>query len=198
MNRYLRTNLLFLAMLLFPATAFACEEYKSHSTAELKEYRDKLAEAEADPLDRLFAFEELACSDRPTVRAYAIRVGLSAAKDDLVRQQIMFEAMMQKERLDIELAGEGSLSKEAKEFIRTRAGLWSERAEYRSRESGCISLNSNSACRRSQSIYLKGDKAELNYNDLVGSFELTSSGELVGFIRPGRNYPRIPAVIKLF
>ena len=94
-------------LVLFAATpVLACETYKALSATELKEFRDKLAEQDADPIDRLFAYQELACSDQPVMRAYAIRAGMENAKDPILRQQIAFDALMALPRVDIELSGE--------------------------------------------------------------------------------------------
>ncbi|GAB4360065.1 MAG: hypothetical protein Kow0026_22140 [Oricola sp.] len=87
----------------YSGRALACEKYKALDMIEMKEYRDKLVQPDADPLDQLFAFRELSCSDQPTIRAFAIREGLKSASDDLVRHEIMFEALMQMSRIDVEL-----------------------------------------------------------------------------------------------
>lgn len=192
-------SLAILAILSSAAAAQACEQYKSLSTAEMKEYRDKLIEAEADPLDRLFAFEELSCSDNPTIRAYAIREGIAAAKDPLVREQIAFASMMSKIRVDIELVTDSSTSAADKKRVQELSGLWSRNVAFRSPQHGCISLYSNRECSTSSSLFVKGDKIEMNYDDILGEFHLTSDNVFAGFIRfdDRAENGRVPAVIKL-
>ena len=85
------------------SAAWACEEFVDLQQQELKEYRDKLIEQEADPLDRMFAFQQLVCSSNPVMRAYAVREGLKTATDPIVRQQIMFDSIMLMTRLEIQL-----------------------------------------------------------------------------------------------
>jgi len=177
----------------------ACENFKSISTGELKEYRDKLKEIDADPLDRLFAFEELICSNKPSIRALAVREGLRSSRDDLVRNQVMFEALMQKSRIDIELSDSGNLTSKDKDFIRKYSGIFTRNVELRDREAGCISFNRR-GCDFQKSLIVQGNTVDFNFLRIVGQFKLTGQNELVGFLRADDNgkYSRIPAVIKLF
>ena len=85
----IRIALAALAIVLGTAAAISCEEFKTLSADEMKEYRDKLSEQGADPLDQLFAFEELSCSDSPTIRAYAMKTGLQTATDPLVLERLL-------------------------------------------------------------------------------------------------------------
>ncbi|WP_367717192.1 hypothetical protein AB2N04_03920 [Nitratireductor sp. GISD-1A_MAKvit] len=187
-------------VLLGAAGASACEEYKSLSTQEMKDFRDKLAEDGADPLDRLFAFEELSCSENPTIRAYAIRQGLSSATDPLVRQQIAFTAIMQKMRIDIELVAGNSATEKDKKFIKEHSGLYSLEVRHRSEKDGCLGFWNTDECLARYSLVLKGDKAEFRYDKTIGEFILSDDNVLAGFIRvrADEDYSRIPAVIKLF
>lgn len=180
-------------------TAYACEGYNKLESAEVKEYRDKLIEKDADPLDRLFAFEQLVCASKPTIRSYAIREGLKAANDPLVRHEVMFQAMMQKTRLDVELAPKGDLKKEDKEFVTSVDGVFSQKATYRDHKKGCITLYyDRDECMSSYSITIDGDKVVYNFGDIRGLFKLTSQNELVGYIKRKQESGKIPAVIKLY
>ncbi len=201
MNRLvIKTALALFSLLGGLLSAQACESYKSLATSEMKEFRDKLSEAEADPLDRLFAFEELSCSDNPTVRAYAVREGLKTAKDQLVREQIVLTALMQKTRLDIELVASGNVTDEDRKFIKKHAGLWSLPINFRSQKDGCVSAYHDSRCDARYSLFLRGDKAEFTYDRVVGEFQLSEDNALVGFVRVDARdtFGRIPAVINLF
>ena len=107
------------------SNAHACEGYSNYTLEEIKEFRDMLGEADADPLDRLFALEQMVCSDRPNIRSYAIEQGLKTIQDPLVRNEVMFKAMMQKTRIDVELGSSRELSDEDKKFIKENAGVLS-------------------------------------------------------------------------
>ena len=194
--------MMFVAALLSLQTmpVHACETRIQHSIEEIKELRDMLQKAEADPLDRLFAFEELACSERPTIRNYAIKEGLENLSDPLVRNEIMLRAMLQKTRMDVVLGNSRTLTSGDKKFINEHGGVYSQKIAFRSAESGCISLYSAKGCDTAYSLFIRGDLVELNYSHVSGEFRLSETGELVGTIRAQNhaNYTRIPAVIKLF
>lgn len=197
----IRLLLVVVSLMLGTAGALACEEYKSLSTDEMKDYRDKLAEKGADALDQLFAFQELSCSDNPTIRAYAVKTGLETATDPLLREQIMFDAMMEKSRIDIELSASPKSTARDKAFIADKSGLWTISAGSRFTDAGCINLERDSGgCEEYYVLYIRGPKVELTYSDTIGQFELTDTNELVGFVRydDREEYTRIPAVIKLF
>ncbi|WP_148040260.1 hypothetical protein [Marichromatium sp. AB31] len=180
--------------------AFSCEEYKSHPREKLQEYRSVLLNADADSFDRLFAFEQLVCSDNPNIRNYALKKGLENAKDELVRNQIMLEAMMLKSRIDIHLKKTKEITKEDKSFIDKHSGVYSSIIRYKDREQGCISLFTESTCNTSHSVFIKGNKVEYNSMGIYGEFKLSESNELVGFlrVRESSDYSKIPAVIELF
>lgn len=178
---------------------FACEKLTPYSTEELKEYLEILGKSDADPLDRMFAVEKLACSDNPNLRNYAMKAGLKNSVDPLVRNQVMLKAMMQKKRIDVELNSNEQLTNHDKKFISTNAGIYSKIVAYRSEKEGCVSLY-DKKCIPTRSLFIIGDKVEYNYNSVFGEFRLSKTGELVGFLRAenNSNYSRIPAVIKLF
>jgi hypothetical protein len=182
----------------FSLAAHACEEYSALADQETKEYRDKLLDIAADPLDRLFAFQKLVCGNNPVIRTYAVREGLKAVSDRLVREQIMFDAMLEKTRVDIELSPGSEASKQDKEFAQKTSNLISYEVAFKSPKEGCLSLYLPNECDKNYSIYLKGDKLEVTYSGLVGEFRLSDANNLVGFILPQGRYGRIPATIELF
>jgi len=186
--------------LAYPNILIACESYVEISLDEIKEYRDVLQKEGSDPLDRLFAFEQMACSDSPNIRHYAMKEGLDNIKDPLVRNEIMLKAMMQKTRIDVELASAKTLTAKDKDFIANNGGTYSKLIVFKSESDGCISLYGRDVCDGRYSLWVKGDKVELNYSPVVGQFQLTDSNELVGTLRAGDNasYTNIPAIIKLF
>ncbi|MEW8628083.1 MAG: hypothetical protein AB2551_20210 [Candidatus Thiodiazotropha sp.] len=184
----------------FQQTAFSCEKYESFTLDEQKSFREMLNKSNADPLDRLFAFNQLACSDDPNIRSYAIREGLKNSSDELVRNQVMLTAFMQMKRVDIELGESDGATKDDQSFIKKNSGIFSKNVQYKSKTDGCISLYRTDKCLSNSSLFIKGDKVEYNYKSIFGEFRLTSNNEMLGFLRVAntRKYSRIPAVIKLF
>uniref|UniRef100_UPI003BA97C54 hypothetical protein n=1 Tax=Stappia sp. TaxID=1870903 RepID=UPI003BA97C54 len=170
-------------LVLFAATpVLACETYKALSATELKEFRDKLAEQDADPIDRLFAYQELACSDQPVMRAYAIRAGMENARDPILRQQIAFDALMALPRVDIELSGE-NLGKNAKRYVGNEGNVVSNTVRYRDPVKGCLSFNSSDSCSEGSAMTLKGDTLLVSVSNLVGTLALSETGEFLGTVR---------------
>lgn len=181
------------------SAAWACEEFVDLQQQELKEYRDKLIEQEADPLDRMFAFQQLVCSSNPVMRAYAVREGLKTATDPIVRQQIMFDSMMLMTRLEIQLTAGPDATQGDKNFIKEQSGVWVLPVAFLSREDGCLSFYTRDRCTIDHAVFIKGDKVQFAYGRAVGEFYLSDTNELLGYVRvrEGRDYGRIPAVIKL-
>ncbi len=194
-------NVLIMAgIFIFQSGVIACEKFNPLSSEEVKENRDMLGKLDADPLDRMFAFEQLACSDNPNLRHYAMKEGLKNSADPLVRNQVMLKAMMQKKRIDVELNSNKELTELDKKFISENAGVYSRIVYYRSEKEGCLSLHYPDKCIPTISLFIKGDKVEYNYKSVFGEFRLSQAGELIGFLRAKNSskYSRIPAVIKLF
>lgn len=186
--------------LLLQGAALACDKYVNYPMEEIKEYRDMLLKPDADPLDKLHAFELLACSDRPNIRHYALKNGFDNIDEPLVRNEIMLKAMLQKTRIDVELGDNGELTEADKNFIAQHGGVFSNIVSYRSEKDGCISLYDKRSCDVDSSYFIRGNKVELIYSGAWGKFELSASGELVGTLRPQNTayHTHIPAVIKLF
>ena len=178
----------------------ACEKYNSYSNEEAKEYLEMLNNPDANPVDRMFAIQQLACSDNPNLRNHSVKEGLKQSADPLVRNQVMLVAMMQKQRIDVELSSQKELTKGDKKFIADNSGTYSNNVKYRSESEGCISLYSPKECLKQNSLFIKGDKLEFNHGAIMGEFRLSEGNELVGYIRVKNTsqYSRIPAVIKLF
>lgn len=178
--------------------AFACDEYEPFTLEEIKEFRAVLQNKESSSLDMLFAFEQMACSDRPTVRHFALEEGLKNFKDPLVRNEILLRAIMQKSTINIVLSETRDLTSKDKAFIAQHAGVYSHDIVYRSMPDGCIGLYTKD-CQVAYSVFIHGDKVQFRYGVIIGEFVLADTNELVGTIRGGKtkDYTQIPAVIKL-
>ena len=199
--KYLNGLLKLISILLAGVSvASACDKYADYTIDELKEFRAMLGKEDADSLDRLFAFEQMVCSDSPNIRSYAVKQGLNTIQDSLVRNEVMLRAMMQKTRIDVELGESRDNSDQDKAFIAANGGMYSKLVAFRSEKTGCLSLWHNKRCDPNLSVFISGDKVELNYKNVIGVFRLSTNGELVGTMRAGNTdqFTQIPAVIKLF
>ena len=142
----------------------------------------------------------MACSDSPNLRHYAFMQGLINIEEPFLRNEIMLKALMEKQRVDVELGASSEMTKGDKEFVKKHAGVYSKRVIFRSQPAGCISFYSRDSCGSSQGLFASGDRVEFNDGHVSGLFRLSREGELVGTLRAQNHekYTRIPAVIKLF
>lgn len=186
--------------LIHTGSVLACESYTDYSTDELKELRDAINQSDADPLDRMLAFEKMMCSDSPNMRHYAMEQGMKNVDDPLVRNEIMLKALLEKRRIDVEIGTSKDMTKNDKAFVAEQGGVYSHKVTYRSEPEGCIGLYQTEKCDSTYSLIISGDRVELNYQQVSGTFRLSKAGELVGTIRARnhQNYTQLPAVIKLF
>ena len=182
--------------------AQACDGYVSIAAEDMKAYRDKLAEPGADPLDQLFAFQQLVCSDNPTIRAYAIRTGLTVGTDPLLRSQVLLDAMLAKHTIEIEVVAGKQSTADDKEWLKSFGGILVFEVAYSSAAEGCVDVRYNDECTNESAFFMSGTKVSFysSFSRITGQFELSDDNELVGTIQVDRNgtHGLIPGVIKLF
>jgi hypothetical protein len=182
--------------------AQACDGYVSIATEDMKAYRDKLSEAGADPLDQLYAFQQLVCSDNPTIRAYAIRTGLTVGTDPLLRAQVLLDAMLAKHTIEIEVVAGKQSTADDKDWLKTFGGIVLFEVRGVSAVEGCVDVVYQDECTNKSALFVTGTKVQFYVASfrMSGQFELSESNELVGTIQIDRNgtHGLIPAVIKLF
>ena len=98
-----------------------------------------------------------------------------------VRNKIMFEALMQKTRIDVEMFPNGDSTERDKKFVANYQGVLTREVEFRDRKLGCIGINRRN-CDPRISLYIKGDTVEYSLNSTKGLFKLSPQNELVGYI----------------
>lgn len=202
MNFRIFSIAVFVCCAAFSNPSVACEEYKSLSKDEIKDYRNKLVEEGADEVDRMFSFRELVCSDSPTMRAYAVEFGLKSTSDDVMRNEVMLAAMFQKKRIDINLVNSNSLGESEKNFVDSLGGVATYVLGQKFISEGCINIanTSNDKCNPWRSFIVSGSKILLTDGDsYVAEFELSKSNDVIGFFqRIGRGESKIVASFTLF
>ncbi len=188
-----------LAAFLWAGPAIACETYVAVDTAQAKELLKVMADAAADPLDKLAAFETLACSDKPAIRDHALRNGLGLSTDDLTRGQILAEILYSKGRFKLALDKKGVSDKGALDFINSASGSILYPNRYIDRTRGCISLQDDGACRQREYLVLRGTSIEFDFSNqaLTGTFALGDDNRLLGSVKY-QGSVEIPAEIILF
>ncbi|MEP2706241.1 MAG: hypothetical protein ABJQ71_22765 [Roseibium sp.] len=177
--------------------AQACEPHKSHSTDELKSLRDTMTGADVDPFDRLYAFQELVCSDKPVIRAFAIKEGLKNSQDEMVRNQILFDTLMQKTQITTVLYPKTADHKKTVKYFRGEVLV--HNVKYRDQNEGCISFGSSSECKTKTSLFVRGGLVEYQDGNFgaIGSFRLVETNQLIGTVSVNGKNP-VPASVELF
>lgn len=191
------SGLLIAAALMAVSQAGACEGYKSVPQDQAQKLLDILGNRNAKSIDRVLAFETLACSDMPAVRRAALEEGLKNVSDRILREQILLEVLMQKDSISLELLDGSSLPHIARENIRRTGGSIHYRFFYKNRLEGCISLSSRRECNPRTMIRISGDKIELFDRNNTAQLQLQPDNSLRGFWRRLSN-PPISAKINLF
>lgn len=177
-------------------SGLACAQYKTLAISELKEYRDKLIEEAADPIDRLFAYQQLSCSDQPGVRRYAIDIGMQNATDDIVRHAILLDAVMALPRIDLEIPDNQDADDAHRKFLTEKGNVLSFVVRYRDKKAGCLSFFSETECSTGRMATLLGRSLSISNDDIHATLTLTTSGEMTGFLR--RHNLVLPTKMKLF
>lgn len=185
-------TLLALALISAASPAMACNAFVTLNTEDMKAYRDKLADTSADPLDRYFAFEQLACSDSPPVRAFASKMALEGNSDPITRAQVLLHILTNKKQIVIQLSPSKQSTKADQQAISTSNGQLVLVPKTMLPEEGCVSFTYD--CDPKRAMLIIGERVELGFdahnsglrsggNSAFGEFRLTETNELVGSIR---------------
>ncbi|MFO1033741.1 MAG: hypothetical protein U1E15_06615 [Hyphomicrobiales bacterium] len=197
--RYLMGPLAALLVLAGPAFA-ACDEYIAVDNAQAKEAMALLSKPEGDPIDKLSAFELLSCSDKPVLRAYAMKSGLNGISDEIVRGQILMEMLMQRKLIRVMMKRSSNLDQEGKELVERVNGVLDFENRFQDRTQGCVSLGQTTECEKNASLYFRGTTVDLmySYGSLTGQFTLTPDNKLLGVMRVSGRSADIASEIVLF
>ncbi len=147
--------------LAFPALGTACEAYKSVPQDQAQAMLDALGNPKAKSLERVFAFQTLACSDIPSVRRVAMEQGLKNGNDPVLRGQVLLEILMQKDAVNLDLLDTPNLPPLSRDFIKRRGGSMLYTFRFKDRAQGCISIGYNHECDRTRKITISGDKIQI-------------------------------------
>ena len=180
-----------------------CARMNDFTRDETRQLMSLLVAPEADPLDQLFAFEDLMCSVSPVVRNMALKAGATSGSAD-VRSQILFRALSQQQIIRVELgegrAGDGTAGEYSNRILNMPVEAVNDVA-------GCISFQppGKATCNQTHHLMLMGpgirvfNRMKMDSSrwytlngDMTYSFGDTIDGELS---LKGAVYP---ATIRLF
>jgi hypothetical protein len=154
-------------------------ELKPIPTEDMKTLRDVLVDKSADPFDQFAAYDRLSCSDSASVRALAIKYGFESPSQDL-REHVMFDAMMQKELIDI------VVDPDAKGYAQhlDNSNVVHLRVGARSLPEGCISFwgYSENCAENRMKVSISGSRVDVVLNDGFATFQLSDDNRLIGTI----------------
>jgi hypothetical protein len=195
--------------LLLPAPALAQglrEEAVSLSKPQARELLGTLQDEAANPIDQIFAFDTLICSDQAAIRDMSLRAG-AVSKNPSIQSEIIFLALARKSILTVELDEVEGLTKQHYDFLASNR-INNSNITHVDRANACLSLGQSGKCEENQRIYVSGRNVAISGHWKIGnkrtSFEGTfnyDGGEnLRGEIELllGSATLRFPASISLF
>lgn len=170
----MRRVLICLVVCLSPVSAAACDEYVTVDRAQAADLMAVVRDAQADPLDQLFAFETLMCASQPGLRDLALRTGVTSGNPS-IQGQVVLRALLEKEVVAVELVEAEGLSKQHYEVIAARPYKMLS-VTHRDFAAGCLSFHSRDQCEPASVMTITGVGAVMNVgvnNDrIAGEFRL--------------------------
>lgn len=181
------------------ATAQTCEKKIQFDNAQVKEGMTVLRNNEAEELDRIFAFEEMMCAARDTVRGAAMNAAAKSSSEAL-REAALRERMASRDSFIVNLVDDGNLTEEAATYIRENRSL-SYQVQKKAPEFDCFVLfrsGRSPSCSGGRIVDQSGTSVSLQYDGLHGDFQLAEDGKLRGYIVPEDGQLKIPAEMDIF
>jgi hypothetical protein len=180
----MRNAIIALYLVVSGGTVQACDEFQSIDLQQAQELLTMLNNPEASTMERVFAFNTLACSDIPAVRQTAMQDALQISDDRIVRGQVLQEILMQRDAIIVELIPSSDLPEDMREWVEEEQGRLLFGFGYRDRARGCISLYYDSECGDRQ-LKFNGDNLELYFINLFGQFQFQPDNTMRGYIQNG-------------
>ncbi len=188
-----------LLVIAMASAASACDEFVKIDKAQTITLMNTMSNDQSAPLEQLFAFETLMCSDQPGVRDLTLRTGLQSSNPS-IQGQVLFKAVMEMESIPILLLEKQGLSKEQYERIKQRP-IENLSVSYRDTKLACLSFSHREKCDPNNVMSITGTRASIrtrfNGHGLDGEFRL-QNGALEGLLTFTREKQTFPARIDLF
>lgn len=169
------------ALIVSTSPAFACEEFVSIDNVQTRELIETMRSPASDPLDQVFAYETLICSDQAAVRDLTLRTG-ATSENPVIRGQTLFLAIAQMSSLVVELLPAEGLPNDHYDLLGDYPAL-SFPVTFVDPARTCLALGDREAC-KGQMVDVKGETATLHAafpgtsSDVLGRFSY-SGGSLV-------------------
>ncbi|WP_020696512.1 hypothetical protein [Reyranella massiliensis] len=178
--------------------ALACEKLIDMPTPRIEEMMEVMKDSGSSELKQLLAFEELACSNRPAVRKFAVDTGL-ASKSKSLRSQSLAILLMQRDQVRLDLLEELKGDRTMEQWIRSNGRSVAYKFHEREATQNCISLAAGHKCPGPYMIAIDGLNIRIidPAHHLTGTFALQPDNSLRGTILVKRAARPVAAKIEL-
>lgn len=178
--------------------ALACEKLVDMPTPRIEEMMEVMNDGGSSELKQLLAFEELACSNRPAVRKFAVDTGL-ASKSKSLRSQSLAILLMQRDQVRLDLLEELKGDRTMEQWIRSNGRSVAYKFHEREATQNCISLAAGHKCPGPYMIAIDGLNIRIidPAHHLTGTFALQPDNSLRGTILVKRAARPVAAKIEL-
>lgn len=183
-----------------------CDEAVALSQPQARELLETLQNEAANPIDQIFAFDTLICSDQAAIRDMSLRAG-AVSPNPSIQSEIIFLSLASKSILTVELEEAEGLSKQHYDFLKSNR-INNSNITYVDRANACLSLGQSGKCEENQRVDVSGRNVALSglwkvgnkRTGVEGTFRYDGGEYLRGEVEMllGSESLRFPAVISLF
>lgn len=178
--------------------AHACEKLVDMPAPRIEEMMEVMKDGGSSELKQLLAFEELACSNRPAVRKFAVDTGL-ASKNKSLRSQSLAILLMQRDQVRLDLLEELKGDRTMEQWIRSNGHSVAYQLHNKDVAQNCISLSPSYRCPGPNMIAIDGLNIRIidPAHHLTGTFALQPDNSLRGTVLIKRAARPVAAKIEL-
>lgn len=179
-------------------TALACDKLVDIPAPRIEELMDVMKDAKSSELKQLLAFEELACSNRPAVRKFAVDTGL-ASKNKSLRSQSLAARLMQRDQIRLDVLEELKGDRTMEQWFRSNGQSLAYKLYAKEAAHNCISITAGYKCPGPDMIVIDGLNVRIidPHHYLTGTFALQPDNSLRGTILITRASRPVAAKIEL-
>lgn len=185
------------AFLCLVVPAQACEEFKKVERDDAQKSVELLEKEQGSSINKIYAFDTLACSDDPALRRLAKEAGL-ASKNPLLKSKAFLATIYDRKGLSLILLDD-KLGEHEKDWVKRNGGMIIIDFYKRDYSKGCINLSSNfTGCPSDRSVHIEGLKIMVGFSLIRAELSLVDGNTLRGFLKPNENLKAIPVKADLF
>ena len=170
-------------------SAFACEDRQLLDNEQVRSLIATIKDASSDPLDQVFAFENLMCASRQTVRDHAMRVALKASSKAL-SGRVLSEVLMSSELLRLAFPIDDSMGRSQIAFSKTTPSFTMNNAKFYRTDNKIEYINQGE-------LSINGTKVDILHYDIGSGTFFLEDGRLKGLFRPKKADFQVPAIVNL-